>query len=222
MGKGLTPEDVSDLLSQVIRVGVVTARQPEKLRVQVECRDTVTNALVTDWMQVLVPRAKEDRQYDIPDVGDQVLCLFQPFGRERGFVLGSMYAADAPPVTDGDKTHRTFKDGTTLEYDRKANRLQACVEGNGLVVVTAKGKVLVESSEKIVLKAPVIELQGNLVQQGYEGGRATSELRGSFTVRGGAISVPDDDVTAGAVALRKHTHSGVESGPDTTGKPVNG
>ena len=51
MGKGLTPEDVSDLLSQVIRVGMVTARQPEKLRVQVECRDTVTGRVVTDWMR---------------------------------------------------------------------------------------------------------------------------------------------------------------------------
>lgn len=222
MGKDMTSEEVLDLLSQVIRIGSVTARQPEKLRVQVECRDTVTNALVTDWMQVLVPRAKEDRQYDIPDVGDQVLCLFQPFGRERGFVLGSMYASDAPPVTDGDKTHRTFRDGTILEYDRKTNKLQACVEGKGLVVVTAKGKILVESSEKIVLKAPVIELQGNLVQQGYEGGAASSELRGSFTVREGGIAVPDGEVTAGAVALRKHTHSGVESGPDSTGKPVNG
>ena len=222
MSRELNSEKVLDLLSQVIRVGSVTARQPEKLRVQVECRDTVTNALVTDWMQVLVARAKEDRHYDIPDVGDQVLCLFLPFGRECGFVLGSMYASDAPPVTDGDKTHRAFKDGTAFEYDRKENRLTVHVEGNGLVEVKAKGNILVESSEKIVLKAPVIALQGNLVQEGHEGGAAISELRGSFTVREGVIAVPDNDVTAGAVSLRKHTHTGVESGSDTTDSPVNG
>ena len=37
--------DVQDVLAQTIRVGFVTARQPEKMRVQVELRDTVTQPL---------------------------------------------------------------------------------------------------------------------------------------------------------------------------------
>ena len=158
MGKGLTPEDVSDLLSQVIRVGMVTARQPEKLRVQVECRDTVTNALVTDWMQVLVPRAKEDRLYDIPDVGDQVLCVFQPFGRERGFVLGSMYASDAPPVTDGDKTHRTFKDGTTQEYDRNTHEYVHDVNPGGSILLRVGASQIKITGDRILIESPLVEI----------------------------------------------------------------
>lgn len=220
-------EQLYDLLAQCIRVGFVTGRDPGHLRVQVECRDTVTGALVTDWLPVLVPRAKDDLQYDLPDVGDQVLCLFLPHGREEGFVLGCMYAADAPPVQDGDKWHRAFKDGTTLEYDRKANRLTARIKGGGILDVTcdgpatlkAKGPVNVSSQASITLKAPQIVLQGNLTQTDVSGGPATSELRGTFTVRDGSVHVPDQDVTAQSISLVGHVHEGVEQGSATTGEP---
>lgn len=224
----MSAEVVNDLLAQCIRVGFVTGRDPATLRVQVQCRDTVTEALITDWLPVLVPRAKEDCQYDLPDVGDQVLCLFLPHGREEGFVLGCMYAADAPPVADGDKWRRKFKDGSSLEYDRKANRLAAVIKGSGILEVEcdgpadlrAKGPVLVQSDATITLKAPHIVLQGNLTQTDVSGGPATSELRGTFTVRDGSVHVPDQDVTAQSISLVGHVHEGVEPGSATTGEPT--
>ena len=76
--------DVQDVLAQTIRVGFVTARQPETMRVQVELRDTVTQPLSSAWLPVLCPRASGDLAYDLPDVGDQVLCLFLPYGLEQG------------------------------------------------------------------------------------------------------------------------------------------
>ena len=36
------------------------------------------------------------------------------------------------------------------------------------------------------------------------------------------VAVPDKDVTAGAVSLRGHTHTGVQPGNGTTGTPVGG
>lgn len=221
-------EQVVDLLAQCIRLGTVTGRDAATLRVQVTCADTVTAALVTDWLPVLVPRANEDRQYDLPDMGDRVLCLFLPHGREAGFVLGSLYSGDAPPVQDGDKWHRVFKDGTTLEYDRKANRLAAVIKGSGILEVEcdgpadlkAKGPVLVQSDATITLKAPHIVLQGNLTQTDVSGGPATSELRGTFTVRDGSVHVPDQDVTAQSISLVGHVHEGVEPGSATTGEPT--
>lgn len=62
-----------------------------------EFRDTVTAKLVSGWLPVLVPRASADMAFDLPDVGDQVLCLFLGNGLEEGFVLGSMYGAQTPP-----------------------------------------------------------------------------------------------------------------------------
>ena len=87
-------------MNELARVGFVVSRQPEKHRVRVEFRDTVTAKLVSGWLPVLVPRASADMAFDLPDVGDQVLCLFLGNGLEEGFVLGSMYGAQKPPVVE--------------------------------------------------------------------------------------------------------------------------
>ena len=221
-------EALSDLLAQCIRVGSVTGRDPGRMRLQVTCQDTVTGPFVSDWLQMLTPRASQDCQYDLPDVGDQVLCLFLPHGREQGFVLGAMYAASAPPVADGDKLHRTFRDGTVLEYDRKAHKLTGAVKGDvdldveKSVIVRAGKGISMETPASIALKAPRIHLAGNLSQEGYDGGLATSELRGDYIVREGGVDVPDRDVTAGAVSVRGHIHRDVESGSGVSGAPVGG
>lgn len=136
-------------MNELARVGFVVSRQPEKHRVRVEFRDTVTAKLVSGWLPVLVPRASADMAFDLPDVGDQVLCLFLGNGLEEGFVLGSMYGAQTPPVSSGDKFHRTFSDGTTLEYDRAAHKLRASVRGDVEASVTGNVEVTLQGSGKV-------------------------------------------------------------------------
>ena len=110
-------------MSKMIRVGFVNARQPEKMRVKVTVRDTTGAQLVTDWLPVLCPRASGDMQYDLPDIDDQVLCLFLPYGLEQGFVVGAMYGKQTPPVQSGDKWHRTFSDGTADPKQQQGFRI---------------------------------------------------------------------------------------------------
>ena len=92
----------------------------------------------------------------------------------------------------------------------------------GEETIKAKGKVTIESAQEILLRAPVVKIQGILTTEGYEGGPGSSTLYGDFTVRNGGVAVPDKDVTAGAVSLRGHTHTGVMPGSSTTGTPVGG
>ena len=47
-------------MNELARVGFVVSRQPEKHRVRVEFRDTVTAKLVSGWLPVLVPRASAE------------------------------------------------------------------------------------------------------------------------------------------------------------------
>ena len=147
----------SDQIAQLARVGFVTARQPERHRVRVEFRDTVTAPLVSGWLPVLAPRASADMAFDLPDVGDQVLCLFLGNGLEDGFVLGSMYGAQKPPVSSGDKFHRTFSDGTVIEYDRKAHKLTVHVLGD--ISVTATGNISIWAGGVLKLNAEHISAQ---------------------------------------------------------------
>ncbi|MDR2946280.1 MAG: phage baseplate assembly protein V [Candidatus Adiutrix sp.] len=164
---------VQESLSQVIRVGKVTGRDESAHQVRVEVEDTVTKALSTASLQVLTLRASGDRTYDLPDVGDQVLCLFLPFGKEVGFVLGCMYSeAGPPPVTSGDKTHREFKDGTTMEYDRDSHQYAADL----------KGGAGVKAEKDIDVKAPAVNHTGNMVING------SVTINGSLTTNGNSYA----------------------------------
>ena len=194
--------DVQDVLAQTIRVGFVTARQPEKMRVQVELRDTVTQPLTSAWLPVLCPRASGDLAYDLPDVGDQVLCLFLPYGLEQGFVLGAMYGKASPPVASGDKWHRKFSDGTVLEYDRVAHKLTAQVQGD--VAVTATGGVSVHSAASLTLMAPAMQLGGT------GGGTTKAAMQGTFRLQ-------DGDIIVEGISFLHHVHDCPHGGQ--TGEP---
>ena len=208
----MSEEQIRDTLAQMVRVGFVSARQPEKMRVRVELRDTVTAALVTDWLPVLCPRACGDLAYDLPDVGDQVLCLFLGYGLEQGFVLGAMYGKADPPVSSGDIWQRSFSDGTVLAYDRAAHKLTAQV----------RGEAALRADGPLTLEAPVIYLRGTLVNTARDGAPGSAVLSGSLTVTGGGVNVPDADVMAGAVSLTSHLTSGVQPGSGQSGPPVGG
>lgn len=136
--------------------------------------------------------------------------------------LGSLGALNL--TAGGDSTHSTTGNAReTVGKDRTA-----IVQGNDATTVTgtetvkASGMVILESAQEILLRAPVIKIQGILTTEGYNGGPGNSTLYGDFIVRQGGVDVPDDDVTAGAVSLRGHTHMGVASGDGTTGTPVGG
>lgn len=201
----MADQQLYDLLSQMFRVGFVVGRQPERMRVKVQFKDTTTASLVSDWLPVLTSRACQDRQYDLPDEGDQVLCLFLAFGLEQGFVLGAMYGGANPPVASGDKWHRVFKDGTILEYDRAAHKLFADVKGDveaivsGKVVLTVEGGVAVTSASRIDLNAPVIN-QGGGNTSGTE-----AAVEGNTRQRG-TIRVEDGDVVVNGISFLGHVH----------------
>jgi phage baseplate assembly protein V len=139
----MTEEQLTDKMAQMIRVGFVAGRQPERMRVKVEFRDTTTTPLVSDWLPVLTPRAHQDKEYDLPDDGDQVLCLFLPFGLEQGFVIGSMYGRESPPVKSGDKWHKKFRDGASLEYDRAEHKLSVNIPGD--IIIKADGLIKINA-----------------------------------------------------------------------------
>lgn len=120
-----------------------------------------------------------------------MLCLFLGNGLEEGFVLGSMYGAQTPPVSSGDKFHRTFSDGTTLEYDRKAHKLTASVKGDveasvtgnvevtlqGSGKVTAGGALELTSAAKIGLNTPALSMGGSRWRR--DGGRDAGKHKAS-------------------------------------------
>lgn len=173
-------------LANLVRVGEVTAVYPDKATARVRFRES--QGLVTAELPVLTTTAHKVKNYHMPDVGEPVLCVFLPRGRESGFILGALYTrAHTPPVASGDKRHMAFDDGTWIEYDRAAHRLTGRVEGDVALEVAGDSTVSVEGTAtlktpKAIVESPDIQLRkgsGELVPlDGVVTGRCVCALTG--------------------------------------------
>jgi phage baseplate assembly protein V len=139
--------DLETLLANLVRVGEVTAVFPDKATARVRFQEK--QGVVTAELHVPVRTAHKNKDYAMPDVGEPVLCVFLPRGREAGFILCSFYTkSHTPPVTSGDKRHIAFDDGTWLEYDRAAHRLSGQIKGT--LDLKVDGLARVKAAQAIV------------------------------------------------------------------------
>lgn len=152
-------ESLRALLQRIIRVGTVSARFPKEGAVQVDFRDLETPS----WRcPVLVPKTSADKYYVMPDIGERVLVLSLPYGKERGLVVGAFYNDDdqvpAEANESNDRTVIKFDDGTYVVYDRDQSLLDAKAVGDvtvqvqGNVTVTTDKKATVEAEEDVLVK----------------------------------------------------------------------
>lgn len=141
-------------VNQMIRLGIVTSVQEKKGTVRVKLPDA--DNLITKELSVLFTRTSENKSYDMPDIDEQVVCLFLPNGMEQGFVIGSVYSKSDPvPVSNSNKKHYVFKDGTWMEYDRKAHKMTINVKGR--LDIHADKEITIDSGEHIKFTAPRID-----------------------------------------------------------------
>ncbi|KIX14985.1 phage baseplate assembly protein V [Dethiosulfatarculus sandiegensis] len=136
-------------MHQVLRIGVVTLQLPEKGKVRVRLIDA--DCLETYELTVLYPATYMDKAYRMPDIDEQVVCLFVPFadGLQKGFVLGAIYSDPDPvPVSCPNKTHMRWVDGTWMEYDRAEGKMQ----------IHCRGKLIIAAGEGVEFLTPVVRL----------------------------------------------------------------
>ena len=128
-------------MNQMVRVGTVSTIDPSAGTARVILQDS--GEMVSYDLPVLFQKTQNDKFYTMPDIGEQVLCLFLFSGQESGFILGSFFSkADCGPVSDPDKTHVKFKDKTTMEYDRSKHKLTIDVKGRVLVNATGPIEII--------------------------------------------------------------------------------
>lgn len=139
-------------VSAAARVCFVASTNPEKATVRVRIPDL--DNLISHDLQVVQRKARKDKNYWLPDLDEEVFCLFLGNGLECGFVLGALYnTEDKPPANSQDKQHTAFEDGTWFEYDRKEHRARAHVEGcldifaTGDINIKSGGRVFVNGAE---------------------------------------------------------------------------
>lgn len=118
----------------MFRVGIVKTQDVPNCRVRVTFPDR--NQLQSWWLPIVVPKTQDDKAYWMPDVGEQVVC-FMDAHDEDGCVLGAIYSQpdQPPPSMTADKWHVTFKDGSSVEYDRSNETLNINVVGSSTSVI---------------------------------------------------------------------------------------
>lgn len=147
---GNNSDDVLALLSEVIRVGIVSSTDDAGPTVRVKFTDR--DDVVSYDLSVLMKNTKKNKDYWIPEVNEQVLCLFLPNGIEQGFVLGSLYSKETlPPASSKDKRKTLFEDGTSVEYDRATHTLTVDVPASG-------GNVIVNAHTSVTVNSPKVDL----------------------------------------------------------------
>ena len=123
-------------MKNLIRFGKVSAVIPERCAVRVVFDDR--DNLVSAELLVLQSSCLNNRFYNLPDVGDSVLCLMAPNDEHgAGFVLGSFFTEKNPaPAQSSDISMVQFGEGSIISFDRANSSLLIDCKGN----ITLKGK----------------------------------------------------------------------------------
>jgi phage baseplate assembly protein V len=168
--------------------------------------------IVTDWLQIIVRKAKTDKESAPLDVLEHVACILDEH-LENGVILGAVYDEGNTPgdVKGKDITGVHFGNGCKVSYDRAANALT--VEGIGDVSITCENATITPSG-KVTIDGDA-EITGTLDVTGKI--TASDEIEAS-----GDISTAGDVVAAVlgplGVHLSTHVHP-TPSGP--SGPPTN-
>src|SRR5690348_6859067 len=106
----------------MFRNAIVSAQDVATCRVRVTFPDR--NQMQSWWLPIIRQGTQNDKDYWIPDVGEQVVCLMDEHD-EDGAVLGAIFSsADTTPAgITADKRHLAAKDGAVFEYDRSSHTL---------------------------------------------------------------------------------------------------
>lgn len=161
-------------------------------------------------LSVLQLNTLKNRHYHMPDVGEQVYTLMDEHA-EEGMILGSIYSeVDKPPLSDINKYHLSFEDGTSVEYDRQAHKLKLKVSSSGTIEIECEGPVSVQTDknlnlravQKIALTAPEIALNTaalTCTDPESELGTCNALFRGNMDIRGQSFQLNTSNINSTAM-----------------------
>ncbi|ECI4629438.1 phage baseplate assembly protein V [Salmonella enterica] len=149
-----------------LQTGTVSAVDAVGVKARVrlpECDNMRTN-----WLDVLQRNTQNNKDYWLPDVGEQVKVLLDENG-EDGVILGAVYSdVDKPSFSDKDVRGTKYADGAEFSYNRATHTL------------TVKGgieHVVIEVAVGISLKGKTIDLTAD-----------TTTVNGNLEINGNAHS----------------------------------
>lgn len=129
------------IVRNLVKVGQVSSIDPEKGTVKVTFPDK--DDIVSDDIPML------NFEYHMPDIEDQVWCLFLGNGLEAGVCLGKSYSEKTlPPANDKDLYKKQIDENMYIQYHKKTKIFNMKVEG--VEIEVNKGKVNIKAEEVLI------------------------------------------------------------------------
>jgi len=130
---------MDNVTKNMIRSGRISSINPGNGTARVTFADK--DGLVSNDLPILQRQTLKNKDFSMPDIGESVVCVFQPNGLAEGFILGAHYnEEDKPPGSNPDIRQVTFEDGTMVSYNRSSHVLDINC-GSGTVNIVAAGNV---------------------------------------------------------------------------------
>lgn len=134
-------------IKSLIRIGTVSS--VNAINGSVRVAFSTQDDMVTYELPVITRGSKENKDYWLPDVDEQVLCLFLPNVSGRGvcegFVLGTFFSTvDAPVESSSDIHAFKYGDGSVIKHDRKTGKLT--INATGDIDIIAGGKITINGT----------------------------------------------------------------------------
>lgn len=222
----------------LIKIGEVSSINPAKCTARVVFDDE--DGLVSYDLPVLQRNTLKNRDFAMPDIGEDAIVLFFGEGQEDGVIIGSIYAGEVtPPESTEDRRTVVFDDDTRVCYDRQEHKLTVTIEGTEIVFNRQDGSITVpnavtincttatvNASSSVTLDTPKTDVTGvlnvaglitgkdGLAVSGGGGGGAAVTVTGNMKLQGQIEA--SSDVTAGGISLMKHKHQEQGDGAPTS------
>ncbi|WPM84849.1 phage baseplate assembly protein V [Apirhabdus apintestini] len=171
-----------------LQTGTVSAVDAAGVKARVrlpECDNMRTN-----WLDVLQRNTQNNKDYWLPDVGEQVKVLLDENG-EDGVILGAVYSdVDKPSFSDKDVRGTRYNDEASFSYNRATHTLTINGGIEHIVISVATNVSLTTKNVSVTAESTAIE--GNV------------QITGNVAITGNVQAT--GDILAGGKNSNHHSH----------------
>lgn len=167
--QGFTLGDLGRRLANIIRIGQIFEIDYEAAKGRVKIGD-----LETDFLPWITSNSGGNKNWNPPEVDEQVIILSPSGELNQGVILPSLYRNNAP-TNSANIQSIIFKDGSKISFDKTSGNLDLNIKGNATIKVAGNAQI----------EAASIALKGN-IDLGNSGGKAIARVGDKIKIDSGS------------------------------------
>ena len=145
-----------------LRTGKVSSISYKTTTARVEFDDTPGE--ISKPLKVLTDHTNTEKNYSMPSLKEDVVCVFLPHAPNVGFILGSYSTGKNLPKDTGKMKYIIFPDGTKIKYNFETHLLEVDCVGDidikGANNVNISSKNIVITTDKLTINSKATSITG--------------------------------------------------------------